>query len=38
MQREIQKEFQKNSKTSLVLKQLRINKNNKNSIFKFCNI
>jgi len=36
--REIQKEFRKDSKTSLILKELRINKNDKNFIFKSRNI
>jgi len=36
--RKIKKEFSKNNKISLVLKELHINKNNKNFIFKFCDI
>jgi len=36
--REIQKEFRKDSKINLILKELRINKNDKNFIFKSRNI
>lgn len=34
----LKKNFRKDSKINLVLKELRINKNNKKFIFKSCNI